>query len=191
MKRLYRSWSLTIPNLITLGRPLALIPFAYFWFGGDQVIAFVVFILAALSDVLDGWLARLLGHDSAWGKAMDPVADKLFVYGTVLLLIPELWLFALALVALIFVRDWNVETLRLDYPYRAPLVPTLFSAKVKTVLFMVGLACVIAAGSPLDRLFVSAMTLANLVLFAALVSALYSWRLYVEEFRVDEANSRF
>lgn len=183
-------WTPTVANFITLGRVLALVPLAYCWFAAGQLTALVVFVLVAASDLVDGWLSRLLGQESEWGKKMDPVADKVFVYGTTLMLVPQLWLYLLLIVAVIALRDADVERLRMDNPYRAPHVPTIGSAKAKTLLFMVGLGCVMADGSLLDQLPVSAMMLAYASFLGSLVCALYSWVCYHELFRTV-ANDRF
>lgn len=72
---------LTIPTIITLGR-MALIPlFVFVFFLGDwaRPIAAFVFLLAGLTDWLDGYLARRLDQTSHFGAFLDPVADKLIV----------------------------------------------------------------------------------------------------------------
>ncbi len=80
------------PNLLTLLR-LVLIPLfviAYYWprpWGRE--LATVLFILAAITDWLDGWLARKLGQYSHFGAFLDPVADKLMVAAALVLLVSD------------------------------------------------------------------------------------------------------
>lgn len=70
---------MTIPNLVTLGR-IALIPvFGFLWWKGHHLGAMIVFVVASLSDWLDGFLARLLDQKSALGQFLDPAADKAMV----------------------------------------------------------------------------------------------------------------
>jgi len=82
----------TLPNIITLARicltpVVALLPFIQgYW---PKVIAFVVFLIAAFSDLLDGYLARRYGTTSELGILLDPIADKLLLFAT---LIPIFWL---------------------------------------------------------------------------------------------------
>jgi len=82
----------TLPNIITLARicltpVIALLPFIQgYW---PKVIAFVIFLIAAFSDVLDGWLARRYNTVSDLGKLLDPIADKLLLFAT---LIPIFWM---------------------------------------------------------------------------------------------------
>ena len=82
----------TLPNIITIVRicftpVLALLPFIEgYW---PKLIAFVVFIVAAVSDVWDGYLARSRNQVSDLGKLLDPIADKLLLFAT---LIPIYWI---------------------------------------------------------------------------------------------------
>jgi len=86
---------LNVPNLVTLSR-IVLIPLIigvyyvpYEWLGLHEknLFATTVFILAAVTDWLDGYLARRLNQMSAFGAFLDPVADKLIVAGALLVLL--------------------------------------------------------------------------------------------------------
>jgi cardiolipin synthase len=66
----------TIPNLITALRILLIVPFIYYAVNGHDLRALGVFVLAGLSDALDGTLARWLNQTSRIGRLVDPVADK-------------------------------------------------------------------------------------------------------------------
>jgi len=69
----------TIPNVLTMIR-LALIPvFVILFFNGMKKAALAVFIVASLTDLLDGYLARKLNQITDFGKLFDPLADKLMV----------------------------------------------------------------------------------------------------------------
>lgn len=82
----------TVPNIITLARicltpVIALLPFIEgYW---PKVIAFVIFLIAAISDMVDGWIARRYGAISELGILLDPIADKLLLFAT---LIPIFWM---------------------------------------------------------------------------------------------------
>lgn len=72
----------TIPNRITLARILATPLFMVFLYAEGtayKIIAFAIFALAALSDAVDGYLARTLRQETAFGAFADPIADKLLV----------------------------------------------------------------------------------------------------------------
>jgi CDP-diacylglycerol--glycerol-3-phosphate 3-phosphatidyltransferase len=83
---------LTTPNILTLIR-LALIPLlivAYYWESPWRpLVATSIFVLAAFTDWLDGYLARKLGETSPFGAFLDPVADKLVVALALVLLVAD------------------------------------------------------------------------------------------------------
>ncbi len=82
----------TLPNILTLARigltpVIALLPFiSGYW---PKVIAFFIFLVAAFSDVADGWLARRRNEVSELGQLLDPIADKLMLFA---MLIPIFWI---------------------------------------------------------------------------------------------------
>lgn len=81
------------PNVLTLLR-IVLIPLfvlAYYWWptSDGPRIAMVLFVLAAITDWLDGYLARRLGQHSRFGAFLDPVADKLMVAAALVVLLSD------------------------------------------------------------------------------------------------------
>jgi CDP-diacylglycerol--glycerol-3-phosphate 3-phosphatidyltransferase len=85
-----KTW--TVPNILTLARILitpviALLPFiAGYW---PKLLCFVIFIAAAVTDVIDGRLARRNNQITDLGKILDPIADKLLLFAT---LVPIWWI---------------------------------------------------------------------------------------------------
>lgn len=97
----------TLPNLLSLMRLLFLVPILYLLHRPDpesDAWAFVLLVVAGVSDLLDGFLARARGEVSPSGKIVDPLADKVLIGGLVLYLA---WArdFPLWLVVLMLVRD--------------------------------------------------------------------------------------
>jgi len=82
----------TLPNIITLVRigltpVIALLPFIQgYW---PKVLAFVIFVAAAVSDTVDGYIARKRNQVSELGQFLDPIADKLLLFAT---LVPIFWM---------------------------------------------------------------------------------------------------
>lgn len=68
-----------LPNFLTLLRVLLLWPFVLAFLSRAYPMAFGLFLVAALTDGLDGWLARRFRWVSHWGSIIDPIADKLLV----------------------------------------------------------------------------------------------------------------
>src|SRR5512135_3628805 len=91
----FRSVPLNLPNIVTLLRILLIplivgifyVPNAWLGDEGKNVAATAVFVVAALTDWLDGYLARRLNQMSAFGAFLDPVADKLVVVGALIVLL--------------------------------------------------------------------------------------------------------
>ena len=66
-------------NLLTATRIIGVIPFLWLVASGQHAVAFGLFIGLALTDALDGYLAREFGAVTAWGKFFDPTADKALI----------------------------------------------------------------------------------------------------------------
>lgn len=84
-----RRWAPGWPNVVTLSRIAAVPPLVgsfYLAGPGGVWLGFALFALAALSDFLDGWLARRLDRHSALGRVLDPIADKLVVAAALVML---------------------------------------------------------------------------------------------------------
>ncbi|MGL5742382.1 MAG: CDP-alcohol phosphatidyltransferase family protein [Legionella sp.] len=97
-----------LPNVLTLLRLLLIAPFLFYLYQHEYTTAFYIFILAGLSDGLDGFLARSFNWQSFFGSFVDPLADKLLIASSFisLALIGVLpWL----LVALVFLRDLTIS----------------------------------------------------------------------------------
>jgi len=139
---------LTIPNLITLSRivliPLIIglyyVPYGYLSDHDKNLSATIIFILAAATDWLDGYLARRLNQMSAFGEFLDPVADKLIVAGALIVLV---WLQRVdMLVALIIIgREIAISALRewMAKVGQAKSVAVAAIGKLKTVSQMVAI----------------------------------------------------
>lgn len=90
VKDLFDNWN-TIPNWLCFLR-IALIPvFATLFIKGSYIPAFILMIVAALTDLLDGKIARKFNMVSNLGKILDPIADKLSQIAIVVILIVKYW----------------------------------------------------------------------------------------------------
>ena len=137
------NWNL--PNILTLTRVLCIpLLVAVFYFAGSfaGLAAAVVFVLAAITDWLDGWLARLLKQESEFGAFLDPVADKLIVATALVLLVDHydsIWLTLSAIV--IIGREILVSALREWMARRgqSQSVAVKLMGKLKTTLQMIAI----------------------------------------------------
>ncbi len=89
MFKKYFKGSLTIPNLMSFCRILIVPIFAWLYFEGQVLAAFILLVLSGLSDLFDGKIARKLNQVSEMGKMLDPIADKLTVIAISLILFYE------------------------------------------------------------------------------------------------------
>ena len=132
----------TTANKITIAR-IALIPvFLVLCYTNHRIAATVVFILASLSDLLDGYIARHYNQISNFGKFMDPLADKMLVLSAMCFLVEKGqmpgWV-----VAVVLFREFAVSGLRLVAAERQRVIAAAWSGKVKTTCTMVGLCFVL------------------------------------------------
>lgn len=134
-----------IPNLLTFARVL-MIP-AVLWLLSkgnprDCMWAAVVYALAAITDALDGWIARRQGLVSVLGKFLDPLADKLLVASTLVWLVQMGRMPAWA-VALLLCREITITALRSIASSEGIVIAAGDGGKTKTGLQMVGIICLI------------------------------------------------
>ena len=130
---------MTTATKLTLLR-IVLIPvflvILYLGFPGSKWVALAVFILASLTDTLDGYVARKYDQVSNVGKFLDPLADKVLVAAAMCWLVGagQMWAWALAAVLM---REFAVSGLRLVAVERGQVIAAAWSGKVKTCATMV------------------------------------------------------
>ena len=130
---------MTVPNALTVLRILLIPVLVVLLLDGADVLAALVFALASATDFADGYLARRNRDVTTFGKAMDPVADKLLVIGALVVLVGQDRL-ALWIAAVIVVRELVVTLARM----RAPeVIPAAGWGKLKTGLQVVAIFCLI------------------------------------------------
>jgi len=137
-----------LPNLVTWLRivmiPLIVgvfyLPDAWLSPAGKNVAATVIFIFAAITDWLDGYLARRLNQMSAFGAFLDPVADKLMVAGALLVLL-QLDRLEVAVALIIIGREIAISALRewMAKIGQAKSVAVAFVGKIKTASQMIAI----------------------------------------------------
>ena len=129
---------MVLPNQLTVLR-IILTPLFLFFFLSENLlfkqISIGIFIIAALTDWYDGWLARKFNYITNWGKFWDPLADKILTstafIGFVILGVLQLWM-----VIIILIRDFIITILRAYADYKGASFPTSNYAKWKTFIQM-------------------------------------------------------
>ena len=119
-----------IPNMLTVIRLVLIGPFVLFLFNRHYEYAFYICLIAALSDLLDGQLARWFAWQTDFGKIIDPIADKLLI-ATSFISLAILQLLPWWLVVLIFSRDFIISLGFIAWclliPQKPDLKPTYIS----------------------------------------------------------------
>ena len=130
---------MNLPNKITMIRVI-LIPFFVFFMLTDfvpysNVIAVAIFIVASLTDTLDGYLARKYELVSNFGKFMDPLADKLLV-SAAMICMSELGMLPAWVVIIIISREFIITGFRLIAAEGGLVIAASWWGKIKTVTQM-------------------------------------------------------
>jgi len=130
---------MVLPNQLTVLRIILTPVFLFLFLSGEPLLiqfSLGVFIIAALTDWYDGWLARKFNYITEWGKFWDPMADKILTstafIGFVIIGVLEWWM-----VSLIVARDIIITLLRLYAENRGKNFITSYYAKWKTLLQMI------------------------------------------------------
>ena len=174
---------LALPNILTYGR-IAAVPVMVglmYWQGIDggglwlRWLALAVFIAAAVTDILDGYLARAWEQQSSLGRMLDPIADKLLVASCLLMLAAEGTIRGWTLFAAVVIlcREILVSGLR---EYLAELrvsVPVTRLAKWKTSGQLVAIGFLIA-GAAGDRVVAGVTQFGILLLWLSAILTLYT-----------------
>ncbi len=140
MARRLREELTNLPNLLTYAR-ISTIPLIIWFVTLDSPInccwAALIYSLAAITDVLDGFLARISGQVSMIGKFLDPLADKLIVLTLFVYLIP-LGRIPVWVVAVVLTRELSVTGLRAIAAGEGLIISASDSAKMKTSFQLIG-----------------------------------------------------
>lgn len=140
---------MNLPNIITLSRiPLmfVIVGLMYCEFSGAPSLAFWLFIIAAVGDWYDGYLARKLKIVSTFGKLMDALTDKIMVLGLVIALVDkDVIPVAFALITLC--REFLITGMRMVASARGVVVPADKGGKAKTMTQLIALGFLI--GTPM------------------------------------------
>jgi CDP-diacylglycerol--glycerol-3-phosphate 3-phosphatidyltransferase len=189
-RRSLRQDALNLPNALTMGR-IVMIPLCLWLLDKDTpesgFWAALVFTLAALTDVLDGYLARRLGLMSVLGKLIDPLADKLIVMACLVWMVKMGRMPAWAVVVLL-AREFSVTALRSVAASEGVIISAGQEGKTKTALQMIGII-VLLSGNPyhlvyagIDLGIVDLAVVGRVLVYLSLVFSVASAAQYVSLF---------
>lgn len=182
------------PNLLTFLR-LCLVPFIVLLILQDNYrIAFGIFLLAGITDALDGYLARKLNQVTALGHYLDPVADKLLL-STLFLALHHEGLISRAVTVLVFGRDLGIMTVSaiLFATVGMRSFPPSILGKINTLVQIIAVTTVLLSRlyNPFAVGFLRTWSLRATVLFTVLSGFHYAWSVAgrVDQMTVPEENA--
>lgn len=170
-------WSL--PNLLTYGRIVAIPALVglLYWPKDDWVrwIALAIYVVAAVTDYLDGWIARAWSQQSAIGRMLDPIADKLLVAALLLMLVADGTIHGWTLWAAIVIlcREILVSGLREFLAELKVSVPVSKVAKWKTTAQLLALGFLVA-GPAGDKVLPANTQIGTWLLWVAAALTIYT-----------------
>ena len=189
MNRVLEAWkavgqeSLNVPNVITLLRIMLIPVFVMLFFTTTPDRSFtaaVVFVIAAVTDLLDGYIARRTGQITKLGKLLDPIADKLLVLSALILLVNVDRVSALIAI-LVLAREVAVTGIRAIAAGEGMIIVAETTGKYKMALQVVAITMLILEGTALSEL--GNLHLAGTVtLYLSLVLGYLSGGVYVWSF---------
>ena len=126
---------MNLPNKLTIFRVILVIPFVALMLNGYDLWAVAVFIIASLTDLLDGKIARKYNLITDFGKFMDPLADKLLVCAAMICLV-EMGRLPAWMVIVIISREFIISGLRLVASDNGVVIAASYWGKFKTTFQM-------------------------------------------------------
>jgi CDP-diacylglycerol--glycerol-3-phosphate 3-phosphatidyltransferase len=130
---------MVLPNQLTTLRIILTPIFLFLFISGDPVlmqVSLIIYIIAAITDWYDGWLARKFDYITTWGKFMDPLADKVLT-STAFFAFVEIGVLELWMVIIVVFRDILITGLRLFAEWQKKSFATSMMAKIKTTIQMI------------------------------------------------------
>lgn len=152
----------TTANKITVLRILLIPVWLLLAYQGQSIAALIVYTIACLSDMVDGYIARHYNQITNFGKFMDPLADKMLVLATMCFFIQNGQMPGWA-VAIVLFREFAVSGLRLIAVEQQRVIAAAWSGKIKTAATMVALGIMTVFPAPLLNTVCTAVILLTTV----------------------------
>lgn len=175
---------MNLPNKLTIFRVILIVPFVVLllggeagWFGNNilipNLIALAIFIIASLTDLADGKIARKYNMVTNFGKFMDPLADKLLVCSALIALV-ELGRIPAWIVIIIIAREFIISGFRLVASDNGVVIAASYWGKFKTTFQMV-MVCLMLVNVPgMEIMWPWLNLLTQVVMWIALVLTVVS-----------------
>ncbi|MCL2694542.1 MAG: CDP-diacylglycerol--glycerol-3-phosphate 3-phosphatidyltransferase [Oscillospiraceae bacterium] len=135
---------LNIANILTFLRIILIIPFVAFFLNDTFLIALIIFIVASLTDALDGYIARKFNMVTNLGKFLDPLADKILVISALICFVALSWIPAWTVVVIV-AREFIVSGFRLAVVSKdnTAVIAADIWGKIKTAFTMLAIVWIL------------------------------------------------
>ncbi len=170
---------MNLPNKLTILRVIMIVPFVIVMLAGSAIpagkwIALALFIIASLTDFVDGYLARKYNLVTNFGKFMDPLADKLLVCSALVCLV-SLRLLPTVVCIIIIAREFAISGFRLVAADNGIVIAAGIWGKLKTIFQMIMIIVLIAdLGGVFDLIGTVLIYIATALTIISLVD--YIWK---------------
>ena len=170
---------MNLPNKLTMSR-LVLVPvFMAVMLMGYYVPALIIFCVAAITDFFDGYLARKHNLVSSFGKIMDPLADKLLVFGALVCFI-QLDVVSVWAPIIIIAREFFVTSMRVVAVSKGKVIAASWWGKIKTnvqLFALIGAMLLLGFNNP----EVYGISIAAILIWVSAIFTIASWIAYIFE----------
>lgn len=168
---------MNLPNKLTIARVIMIPFFLVFlmtdFFEAARYVALAIFIMASLTDMLDGKIARKYNLVTNFGKFMDPLADKLLVCSA-MIAFTGMGIMPAWIVIIIIAREFIISGFRLIAAEKNVVIAAGISGKIKTTVQMI-MCCLLIARLPFNFM----RYVEQVFIYAALVLTVYSLIVYL------------
>ena len=169
---------MTLPNILTCVRVLLIPVFLVLAYQNNlpcDVAALIVYVVACLTDYVDGYLARKNNQVTNFGKFMDPVADKLLVMAALLIFVED-GTIAAWMVAIILGREFIVSALRMVAASEGLVIAANSWGKAKTMITMITLIFLLC---PIGPVMLGPISLQDILIWITVIITTISGVTYV------------
>ena len=171
---------MTLPNILTCVRVLLIPVFMVLAYQNNMpcdIAALIVYVVACLTDYVDGYLARKNNQVTNFGKFMDPVADKLLVMAALLIFIEDGTIPAWA-VAIILGREFIVSALRMVAASEGLVIAANMWGKAKTMITMITLIFLLC---PIGHILLGPVSLQDIMIWITVIITAISGTTYITD----------
>ena len=174
---------MNLPNKLTVGRVIAVPFFIVAYMMEYYAFAFILFIAASLTDMLDGKIARKYNLVTNFGKIMDPLADKILVYSAFCLMVEDGTVPGWMLIV-ILAREFAIAGMRTVAASEGLVIAAAMSGKIKTVLQMIAVPLLLLTTAITQETIHYYFNIAaQIFLWASLIMTVYSGVEYIAKNR--------